>query len=114
LPLVAKFPRIHALRLLRGQPYQGVPPRFYQVFELCFLTQEDLEVAMASAERQVAREDLKNFRPLFRGEIHHVNYEIREIPIPGRPPSSYRGGISPEGARDRHADRNSAAVRRTH
>lgn len=82
MPLVAKFPRIHALRLLRGQSYLGEAPKFYQVFELYFKTREDLEVAMASEERQIAREDLKNFQPLFRGQIHHVNYEIKEIPIP--------------------------------
>lgn len=81
MQLVAKFPRIHALRLLRGQPYLGEAPKFYQVFELYFKTLEDLDVAMASEERKIAREDLKNFRPWFQGEIHHVNYEIKEIPV---------------------------------
>lgn len=84
LPLVAKFPKIHMLRFLRGQPYLGEGPKFYQVFELSFKTKEDMDVAMASEERKIAREDLKNFRPLFKGEIIHVNYEITEVPVPGQ------------------------------
>jgi uncharacterized protein (TIGR02118 family) len=82
LPLVTKYPRLQALRYLKGVPRDGEPPRFYLAFELYFKNEEDFKVALASEERNAARDDVDNFAPLFDGEIHHVMYEVTDIPVP--------------------------------
>jgi uncharacterized protein (TIGR02118 family) len=89
LPMVAAWPRLRGLRLLRndGRAYQGEAPRHYQSFELSFDDQEAMDACMASEDRRLTRErsaaDFAGFKGLFRGEIHHVNYEVIDIPRPG-------------------------------
>ena len=82
LPLVAKYPGLKALRYLKGIPRDGRAPRFYLAFELYFESEEDLATALGSEVRQSARDDVDNFLPLFKGEVHHVLYEVEEIPVP--------------------------------
>ena len=87
LPDVASWPRLRRLRLLKnnGEPYLGEAPRYYQCFELTFDTQQDMDFCMASqarvATRKQAAEDIARFKGLFIGEVHHVNYEVTDIPI---------------------------------
>jgi uncharacterized protein (TIGR02118 family) len=87
LPDVASWPRLRRLRLLKnnGEPYLGEAPRYYQCFELCFDTQDDMDFCMASqarvATRRQAAEDAAKFKGLFIGEVHHVNYQVTDIPI---------------------------------
>ena len=87
LPDVVSWPRLRRLRLLKnnGQPYLGEAPRYYQCFELSFDTQEDMDFCMASqarvATRKQATDDSARFKGLFIGEVHHVNYEVTDIPI---------------------------------
>jgi uncharacterized protein (TIGR02118 family) len=87
LPDVASWPRLRRLRLLKndGIPYLGEMPRYYQCFELSFDTQEDMDHCMASQARvdtrKQAAEDIDKFKGLFIGEVHHVNYEVTDIPI---------------------------------
>ena len=87
LPDVATWPRLKRLRLLRnnGEPYEGEEPRYYQCFELSFETQEDMDFCMASEERRRTREqsvvDRAIWKDLFHGEIHHINYEIIDVPL---------------------------------
>jgi uncharacterized protein (TIGR02118 family) len=89
LPDVASWPRLRRLRLLKndGAPYLGEAPRYYQCFELTFDTQEDMDFCMASPERAACRkqsaQDHAKFKGLFIGEVHHVNYEVAEIPLTG-------------------------------
>ena len=92
LPMVAAWPRLRGLRWLRllrndGQAYEGEAPRYYQCFELAFDCQEDMDVCMASEDRKRTREksaaDFATFKGLFRGEVHHVNYAVIDIPLPG-------------------------------
>lgn len=83
LPLVARYPRIQALRYLKGISRDGVAPRYCLGFELFFDSQEDLDAALASEVRHRARADVDNFAPLFEGEIHHCLYEVRDIPVEG-------------------------------
>ena len=83
LPLVAKYPRLRALRYLKGVPRDGVPPKYYLSFELFFDSLEDFQVAAKSEERNHAVEDTKNFAAQFEGEIHHVMYEVKDIPVAG-------------------------------
>lgn len=88
LPMVAAWPRLRGLRLLRndGKVYQGEAPRYYQCFELSFDSQEDMDLCMASEDRRLTRErsagDRATFKGLFRGEVHHINYEVIDIPLP--------------------------------
>lgn len=82
LPLVAKYPKLKALRYLKGVPRDGEAPRFYLAFELYFESEDDFKAALSSEARRIARDDVENFAPLFDGEIHHVMYEVKDIPIP--------------------------------
>ena len=81
LPLVAKYPRLRALRYLKGVPRDGVAPKYYLSFELFFDSLEDFQVAAKSEERDLAVEDANSFAAQFEGEIHHVMYEVNDIPI---------------------------------
>src|SRR3954467_7984334 len=87
LPDVASWPRLRRLRLLKnnGEPYLGEAPRYYQCFELSFDSQEDMDYCMASQARvetrKQAAQDLGKFKGLFIGAVHHVNYEVTDIPI---------------------------------
>jgi len=82
--------RLRRLRLLKnnGQPYEGEAPRYYQCFELSFDSQEDMDFCMASEARKLTRKqsaaDIGTFKGLFIGEVHHVNYEVTDIPIPSK------------------------------
>ena len=81
LPLVAEYPGLKALRYLKGIPRDGRAPRCYLAFELYFESEEDLASALGSEVRQTARDDVDNFLPLFEGEVHHVLYEVEDIPV---------------------------------
>jgi len=85
LPLVAKYPRLRALRYLKGVARDGVAPKYYLSFELFFDSLEDFQVAASSEARNLAVEDTKNFVDQFHGEIHHVMYEVNDIPIESSP-----------------------------
>jgi len=81
LPLVAKYPRLRALRYLKGEPRDDVTPKYYLSFELFFDSLEDFQVAAKSEARNIAVEDAKKLADKFEGEIHHVMYEVNDIPI---------------------------------
>lgn len=85
LPLVASYPQLRALRYLKGVPRDGVEPKYYLSFELFFDSLEDFQVAAKSEARNRAVEDTKNFTAQFEGEIHHVMYEVKDIPVAGDP-----------------------------
>lgn len=90
LPDVATWPRLRRLRLLKnnGRPYLDEAPKHYQCFELTFDNQEDMDYCMASQARAVTRKqsaaDIAKFKGLFIGEVHHVNYEVIDIPVPAK------------------------------
>jgi uncharacterized protein (TIGR02118 family) len=84
MPMVALWPRLKRLRLLKndGKPYLGEAPRYYQCFELTFENQADMDFCMASPDRAETRRisalDHAKFKGLFQGEVHHVNYEVKD------------------------------------
>ncbi len=83
LPLVAKYPKLQQLRYLKGLPRDGVAPKFYLSFELFFNDWDDFEIAKNSQERQVAVEDAMKLGEMFEGDIHHVVYEMQDVPVAG-------------------------------
>ncbi len=85
LPLVARYPRLRALRYLKGVPRDGVAPKYYLSFELFFDSLQDFQVAARSEQRNRAVEDARNFAAQFEGEIHHVMYEVKDIPVAADP-----------------------------
>lgn len=85
LPLVARYPRLRALKYSKGVPRDGVPPKFYLSFQLFFDSLEDFQIAARSDERMRAVEDAKYLASRFEGEIHHVMYEVDDIPIETAP-----------------------------
>ena len=87
LPDVAQWPRLRSLRLLKseGHDFLGEKPAYYQEFELGFDSQDDMDFCMASPQRKdtrrIAADDIDSFKGLFRGEVHHTNYTVVEVPI---------------------------------
>ena len=81
LPLVARYPRLRALRYMKGVARDGVPPKYYLSFELFFDSLEDFRVAAQSEQRDRAVEDAKKIAARFDGEIHHVMYAVNDIPV---------------------------------
>jgi uncharacterized protein (TIGR02118 family) len=85
LPLVARYPRLRALRYLKGVPRDGVAPKYYLSFELFFDSLQDFQIAARSEQRDRAVEDAKKLAARFEGEIHHVMYEVKDIPVAAVP-----------------------------
>ncbi len=82
LPLVAKYPNLRKLRYLKGQPKDGVAPKYLLSFELFFNSWEEFEVAKQSPQRAVAVADAKNLTAMFNGDVHHVVYEVTDFSGP--------------------------------
>ncbi len=81
LPLVARYPRLRQLRYLKGAPRDGVAPKYYLSFELFFDSIEDFQVAAKSPQRDRAVADAATLGAGFEGTIHHVMYEVNDIPV---------------------------------
>lgn len=79
LPLVRCYPRLKALRYLKGVPREGVPPKYRLSFELFFDTWEDFEVARESEARQQAVADAEAMMSMFEGTVEHVVYEVHDV-----------------------------------
>ena len=79
LPLVAKYPNLRKLRYLKGEPKDGVTPKYFLSFELFFDSWEEFEVAKHSTERAVAVADANKLAAMFAGDIHHVVYEVKDF-----------------------------------
>jgi uncharacterized protein (TIGR02118 family) len=75
VPLVWAFPRIRRVEIQRGVDGGD----FFLITRLSFDSIEDLRVAIASPERELAREDMKNFPP-FRGVVRRQAVEVLEVP----------------------------------
>lgn len=88
MPLVAGWPHLRGLRLLRNdrKVYLNEAPQYYQCIELNFDTEEDLNASLASdarAETKVqSTRDRASFANLFEGEVRHTIYAATQIPVP--------------------------------
>ncbi|MGF7158825.1 uncharacterized protein (TIGR02118 family) [Rhodoligotrophos appendicifer] len=82
LPLVATWPRLKGLRLLKNdlQPYLGEAPQYYQCFQLFYDSQADLDASLDSEEREETKRisiaDRPKFKNLFEGEVLHMVFDI--------------------------------------
>jgi uncharacterized protein (TIGR02118 family) len=72
LPTVRKWPGIRRILVAKGAPGDEL----YQVADLWFDSRADLDVALASPERKVSADDIKNF-PEFRGQIKRQIFEVK-------------------------------------
>jgi uncharacterized protein (TIGR02118 family) len=72
LPTVRKWPAIRRIVVAKGAPGDEL----YQVADLWFDSRADLDVALASPERKVSADDIKNF-PEFRGQIKRQIFEVK-------------------------------------
>jgi len=72
--ILARFPGIRRIVLhtptVWHDPFPVKPDRFALVAQMIFDTQEDLDNALQSEERAIAREDCASFPP-FLGSIYH-------------------------------------------
>jgi len=83
LPLVAAYPKLQALRYLKGVPRDGQAPKYWLSFELFFASWEDFEEAKHSAARERAVADANYLQSQFDGHVEHVVYEVTDVPIAG-------------------------------
>jgi uncharacterized protein (TIGR02118 family) len=72
LPTVKKWPKVKRITLSRG----GAGDELYQVADIFFDTRADLDAALASPERKVSSDDVKNF-PRFEGQIKRQVFEVK-------------------------------------
>jgi uncharacterized protein (TIGR02118 family) len=72
LPTVERWPRVRRITVARGAPGD----EFYQVVDIFFDSRADLDAALASPERRVSSDDVKNF-PRFEGQIKRQVFEVK-------------------------------------
>jgi uncharacterized protein (TIGR02118 family) len=74
VPILARLPGIERIVLHTPvewrDPFPVKPDRFLLVAQMVFHSEEDLDRALASAPRALAREDFANFPP-FEGSVYH-------------------------------------------
>ena len=86
LPLVASYPRLRALRYLKGVPPRRCRAEILSVVRTVLRQPGRLPGRRKNPRaRNRAVEDTKNFTAQFEGEIHHVMYEVKDIPVAGDP-----------------------------
>ncbi len=78
-PLMARFPKVRAVRILRGDWFEDAAPRYYQTFEMQFDTAEDIEAALQAPVRKQIHAKLSEILPLFDGSIKHINHRVTEV-----------------------------------
>jgi uncharacterized protein (TIGR02118 family) len=81
-PILARFPGIRRIVLHTPttwhDPFPVRPDRFALVAQMIFDTQEDLNNALQSDERAIAREDFSSFPP-FHGLVYHQATMSEEV-----------------------------------
>ncbi len=78
VPIIASFPKIRAMRVLRTKSVEDNGPPVYQIFELEFDIAEDAAAALATPKRAESRAALAEIMPLFKGRIYHINLALSE------------------------------------
>ncbi len=81
VPLMAQFPNVRDIRVLRGREFEDDAPHHYLVLEHTYDSPEHLEEALASDLRVAVWERLSEVMPLFKGRVVHVNFEAAVAPI---------------------------------
>jgi hypothetical protein len=87
VPVLAAFPGLLSVRLLRGRGMVGLPPRFHHLIELSFPTEEVMIGAMQSAERRAAMAAQARIMHLYHGATPHANFELA-YEVAGTAPAS--------------------------
>jgi uncharacterized protein (TIGR02118 family) len=83
VPLLAAFPGLVSVRLLRGRAPAGLPPRFHHAIELSFPDETAMLEAMRSPQRRAAMAAQARIMHLYHGATPHANFELVSE-IPGR------------------------------
>lgn len=76
LPIMATFPNIRGVRILRGEWYEEGAPGIYQTIELTFDAKEDIDAMLKSEPRARNLKKLAEIMPLFEGKVFHINHRI--------------------------------------
>ena len=80
IPIVWTFPKVRTVEVERGVDGGDV----FMIGRFTFDSLADLNAAIHSPEREVARQDMKNFPP-FTGTIHRQAVEILTLPRGQKP-----------------------------
>ncbi|MCC7409139.1 MAG: EthD family reductase [Phycisphaeraceae bacterium] len=86
VPLLHRLPRIRGVEIERARPTRDAGADAGEVFMIARLLYDslaDLEAAMSSPQRELARRDMADFPP-FHGRVHRRTVEI----IPTKDPSA--------------------------
>jgi uncharacterized protein (TIGR02118 family) len=76
VPLLAAFPGLLSVRLLRGHRKAGLPPRFHHLIEIAFPDEPSMMEAMRSPERRAAMAAQARIMHLYHGTTPHANFEL--------------------------------------
>ncbi|MAG98179.1 MAG: hypothetical protein CMM08_15995 [Rhodospirillaceae bacterium] len=76
---IMKFPGVRRLQVKWAREIEDGAPAIFLTLEHSYASQADLEHALASDARTGAWEALDVVKPYFRGEIVHINNEVREF-----------------------------------
>ena len=81
VPLVARFPNIRTVRLLRSDWHEDGAPGIYQTMEMTFDSLADVEAALASEPRAENKENTQKsgIMDLFDGRLYHINHRVDAI-----------------------------------
>lgn len=76
----AKLPGVQSAQLELPRYFEPGAPQIYAAVRISFNTLEDIDIALATPERQRLRQEfVENVAPLFDGTISHINYEAQEF-----------------------------------
>lgn len=108
LPLVADWPKLKKLRLLKNnrEPYEGEFPSYYQCIELTYDSLSAFHASLGAPERvrtkEISVRDREQFSDLFEGQVLHAVYRASQIPVREAGTArilrcaSYMGNVAPE------------------
>lgn len=76
----AKLPGVQSAQLERPRHFDPGAPQIYATIRISFKTLEDIDIALASPERQRLRQEfVDKIVPLFEGTVSHINYQAQEF-----------------------------------
>lgn len=76
VPLIAAYPRLRGLRILRSPIGQEQSGPIYQVVETTYDDAEALDAALRSEERRRLYEQQEKIMHLFLGEVAHADFRV--------------------------------------
>jgi uncharacterized protein (TIGR02118 family) len=82
VPLLARLPKIRAVRVLRARDVEDGAPHYYMTFEMLYDSKEDIDAALKSPVRAAIRDKLAHVMTTLQGaRLLHINHEVVDVPV---------------------------------